>query len=98
MKWKLAGVGLLVVVAGTFAALALAAAITPITVQPKEAAGTITVPPIGLGGDTAAGQPISVLSFSWGIDNKDGAGSAANLHELTITKLIDKTSPSFMLA
>jgi type VI secretion system secreted protein Hcp len=96
MKLKVVGVGLVLVVAGTAAAIALAATtITPITVAPKDAAGTVTIPGIQ-GGDTTGNPPISVLSFSWGVSTNTGVGTA-NLHELTVTKLIDKASPSLML-
>jgi type VI secretion system secreted protein Hcp len=104
MKLKLAGVGFVVVVAGTVAALALAGAITPITVAPKDSAGTVSI--VGIdGGDTSASQTFDVLSFSVGVDNPSsviggGGGGAgkANLHDLTITKLIDKASPNLFLA
>jgi type VI secretion system secreted protein Hcp len=94
MKAKVVAAGLVVAVAGTAAALALGAIITPITVAPKDAAGTVTIP--GIEGGDAANQPISVLSFSWGVSNTGGVGTAA-LHELSITKLIDKASPNLML-
>src|SRR5689334_5102906 len=103
MKLKAAGVGLVVVVAGTIAALALARAIPPITVAPKDSAGTVAI--VGIDGGDSAGQAINVLSFSVGVDNAGGGttgggGGAgkATLHELTITKLIDKASPNLFLA
>jgi type VI secretion system secreted protein Hcp len=37
-----------------------------------------------------------VLSFSWGVSSNVGA--AADLRDLSITKLIDKASPNLMLA
>jgi type VI secretion system secreted protein Hcp len=36
-----------------------------------------------------------VLSYSWGVSNKSGS---ANLHDLSITKLVDKASPNLALA
>ena len=39
-----------------------------------------------------------LLSFSWGVANTAGDPSTAALHELSVTKLIDKASPNLMLA
>lgn len=104
MKLKVAGVALVVLAAGTVAALALAGTIniTPITVAPKDSAGTVTI--VGIDGGDSAGQVINVLSYSVGVDNTgSGVGSGggtgrATLHEFTITKLIDKASPNLFLA
>jgi type VI secretion system secreted protein Hcp len=63
-----------------------------VSVAPKDSAGTVTI--AGVEGGDRAGQPINVLSFSWGVTNI----GAAKLHELSVTKLIDKASPNLMLA
>jgi type VI secretion system secreted protein Hcp len=85
---------LVVAVAGTAAALALAAtSITPNTVAPKDATGTVAIE--GIQGGDSAGQTISVLSFSWGVTGNPGA--ASTFHDLSIKKLIDKASPSLTL-
>ena len=92
MKLKVVGIGLVLAAAGTMAALALAGTINPITVASKDSAGTLTI--AGIEGGDSANQPISALSFDFGVSN-DGT---ANLHELTVTKLIDKASPNLFLA
>lgn len=93
MKWKVLGVGLVLAVAGTAAAVAFAVLTTPITVQPKDATGTLTIPGISGGDVNGINNPMTVTSFSWGVEN---SGTPA-LHDLTVTKLIDKASPNLFL-
>lgn len=104
MKLKVLGVGLVLAIAGTAAALAYAAITSPITVAPKDSAGTVTITNLN-GGDTTASQAFDMLSFGVGVDNPgcdiSGGGGCTgrpNLHEFTITKLIDKASPNLFLA
>lgn len=97
MKLKLAGVGIVLAVAGAAVAIALGA-VTGISVAPKDAAGVITI--AGIDGGDPGSPTIDVLSFSWGVSNpftgRVGGGSGAgkaSFKDLSITKLIDKASP-----
>src|SRR5262249_51306979 len=96
MKLKVALIVVGVAVFGALAELALAGSISPITVAQKNTAATATITVIP-GGDTAAAQTISVLSWSVGVPNPKG-GNAASAQDFTLTKLIDKASPTLSLA
>ena len=98
MKLKVAGVGLVLALAGVAAAIALAAAGGGISVAPKDAAGVITIS--GIDGGDPGSPTIDVLAYSWGASNSGsaahgGGGGAgkANFQDISITKLVDKASP-----
>jgi type VI secretion system Hcp family effector len=98
MKLKVAGVGLVLALAGVAAAIALGAAGGGISVAPKDAAGVITIS--GIDGGDPGSPTIDVLAFSWSVSNTftgshGGGGGAgkANFQDLSVTKLIDKASP-----
>ena len=98
MKLKVAGVGIVLALAGVAAAIALGAAGGGISVAPKDAAGVITIS--GIDGGDPGSPTIDVMSFSWGVSNTftgshGGGGGAgkANFQDLSVMKLIDKASP-----
>jgi type VI secretion system secreted protein Hcp len=104
MRMKLAGVGAVVALAAVaIGAVAIAAGGGSVALPPKLLSANLVIE--GIDGGDPGSPSIDVQSWSWGATQQgsfpSGGGSGAgkvDMHDLVITKPIDKASPKLALA